>query len=213
MAAREVLKYPMVKNITLVDLDKAMTELFSHASRFTELNHHALSDPRVHIVNQDAYQWLKSQSLQTLYDVIIIDLPDPSQYSLAKLYSVSMYHQVKQLLTADGLVVVQSTSPYYSPQSFWSINETLKTATFRTAPYHLYVPSFGEWGFIIAFRQRRQAFSPPSKYQVKTQFLTPQISQAMFTFPADMQVFGVLANTLDKQPLVRYYHEDWSDER
>lgn len=213
MAAREVLKYPRVEHITLVDLDPKITDIFTNMPRFAELNHHSLSNDKVQVINQDAYHWLGAPTSSALYDVIIIDLPDPSQYSLAKLYSVSMYHRVRQRLAAQGLLVVQSTSPYYSPQSFWSINATLEAAKFRTSPYHVYVPSFGEWGFIIATQSHNRPFTPPEHYDIETQFLTPSISRAMFDFPEDMQPPDVLPNTLDKQPLVRYYQQDWSDEQ
>lgn len=214
MAVREVLKYPEVKTITLVDLDKKMTDLFSSQKRFTDLNQHSLSNQKVSVINTDAYKWLENldQQSRPLYDVVIIDLPDPSQYSLAKLYSVPMYKMVNSALASDGIVVVQSTSPYYAPKSFWSINQTLIHASFNTAPYHLYVPSFGEWGFIIAKKKSQPLFTPPDDYQVSLKFLTPTLSKSMFDFPNDMQPVSVKPNTLDKQPLVRYYQEDWKDE-
>ncbi len=212
MAAREVLKYDRVSDITLVDLDKKITDVFTHEPRFSTLNHGALSDKKVRVINQDAYQWLEKRAGDRLFDVVIIDLPDPSQYSLAKLYSVSMYRLVKMHLAAGGHVVVQATSPYYAPQSFWSINETLKAAGFATTPYHAYVPSFGEWGFIVARSPQAGQFQPPAHYDKPMRFLSPAVSAAMFDFPPDMARPEVQANTLDKQPLVRYYQEDWRDE-
>ncbi len=38
----------------------------------------------------------------------------------------------------------------FSRQSYWCIVDTLKEAGFHTWPYHVYVPSFGEWGFTLA---------------------------------------------------------------
>lgn len=208
MAAREVLKYDTVNHITLVDLDQKMTDFFAESPRFSKLNANALRDPKVSVINADAYKWLEDNPNQ--FDAIIIDLPDPSQYSLAKLYSEPMYHMVRDHLNAEGLVVVQSTSPYYAPKSFWSINKTLEISGFKTTPYHTYVPSFGEWGFIVASRQ--QAFVPPEQYDLELDFLTPSVSREMFIFPPDMQPVEVEANTLDKQILVHYYLQDWSDE-
>lgn len=74
------------------------------------------------------------------------------------------------------------------------------------------MPSFGEWGFIIAKAKSAPPFSPPSYYDLPMRFLTPNISQAMFEFPQDMQPVNVKPNTLDKQILVKYYQEDWQDE-
>lgn len=227
MAVREIVKYPLVKSVTLVDLDKKMTDMFTHEARFTRLNDNALANSNVQVINDDAFRWLNTQQQALLssqitnntaqtnrsrYDVIIIDLPDPSNYSLAKLYSVSMYQMAKAMLAENGLMVVQSTSPYFAPKSFWCINTTLQQAAFATIPYHLYVPSFGEWGFIIAKAKSAPPFSPPSYYDLPMRFLTPNISQAMFEFPQDMQPVNVKPNTLDKQILVKYYQEDWQDE-
>ncbi|WP_019672010.1 spermidine synthase [Psychrobacter lutiphocae] len=213
MAARELLKYDTVKKITLVDLDPKMTEFFANAPRFKQLNNNALNNPKVKVINADAYKWLEGNldsEAAAQFDAIIIDLPDPSQYSLAKLYSESMYHLVAQHLNAEGLVVVQSTSPYYAPRSFWSINKTLQLAGFKTTPYHTYVPSFGEWGFIVASVGKK--FVPPTKYEVPVRYLTPEVSREMFVFAPDMQPIEVEPNTLDRQILVHYYLQDWSDE-
>ncbi|PNK59782.1 polyamine aminopropyltransferase [Psychrobacter sp. FDAARGOS_221] len=208
MAAREVLKYDSVQQITLVDLDPKMTEFFANTPRFKTLNKNSLNDPKVNVINADAYKWLEDNDEH--FDAIIIDLPDPSQYSLAKLYSESMYHLVQQHLNAEGLIVVQSTSPYYAPRSFWSINKTLQLTGFKTTPYHTYVPSFGEWGFIVA--SAGKVFEAPTAYQVPVRYLTPEVSREMFVFAPDMQPIEVEPNTLDRQILVHYYLQDWSDE-
>ena len=117
---------------------------------------------------------------------------------------------VKDHLTAEGLMVVQATSPYYAPKSFWSIDKTLQVSGFKTTPYHAYVPSFGEWGFIVG--SPNTTFVAPTHYELPMAFLTPSVSREMFTFPPDMQPIEVEPNTLDKQILVHYYVQDWSDE-
>lgn len=208
MAAREVLKYEAVNDITLVDLDPEMTQFFAEAPRFKKLNNNSLNSPKVSVINADAYKWFEGSN--EVFDAIIIDLPDPSHYSLAKLYSEPMYHMVKDHLTAEGLMVVQATSPYYAPKSFWSIDKTLQVSGFKTTPYHAYVPSFGEWGFIVG--SPNTTFVAPTHYELPMAFLTPSVSREMFTFPPDMQPIEVEPNTLDKQILVHYYVQDWSDE-
>ncbi|AUZ03882.1 MULTISPECIES: polyamine aminopropyltransferase [Vitreoscilla] len=204
-AAREVLKYPQVNHITLVDLDPEMTKLFRTSSALTQLNANALNHPKVTIVNNDAAKWLE-QATQT-FDAIIIDLPDPSNFSLGKLYSVPMYRMVKRHLNPNGNVVVQSTSPYFAPQAFWCIVTTLEAAGLRTLPYHAYVPSFGEWGFVMASLQ--DEFHIPKTYQVPTQFLDAQTTAQMFSFPKDMPRLNVEANHLNTQRLVEYFESDW----
>ena len=58
MAAREILKYPSVERITMVELDPHMTQLFASHATLSALNGGALSSPKLEIVNTDAFQWL-----------------------------------------------------------------------------------------------------------------------------------------------------------
>ncbi len=147
LAVREILKYPDVKQITLVDLDEGMTQLFRTHPRLTELNAKSLTDPRVTVVNADAFTWLDTHPQQ--FDFVVIDFPDPSNYHVGKLYTSAFYRLVKQHLAPGAFLVVQSTSPMFARQSYWSIVTTLEGAGLRTWPYHVYVPSFGDWGFVI----------------------------------------------------------------
>ena len=54
LALREILKYPQIESVTLVDLDPAMTRLFSSAAQLRKLNEDALISPKVKVVNADA---------------------------------------------------------------------------------------------------------------------------------------------------------------
>ena len=207
LAAREVLKYPDVEQLTLVDLDPDMTRTFQTSARLTALNKNALNHPKIRIINDDAAQWLQHQAER--FDVIIIDLPDPSNFALGKLYSVPMYRMVTQRLNPGGKIVVQSTSPYFAPNAYWSVVATLEAAGLRTAPYHVYVPSFGEWGFVMA--DTVGDFRQPARIDVPTQFLTPPGLAQMFDFPNDMARRPVEANYLNNQKLVAYFEQDWAN--
>jgi spermidine synthase len=78
---------------------------------------------------------------------------------------------------------VQTTSPLIARQSFWTVVTTLEAVGFTTTPYHVHVPSFGEWGFVIASRRpmRLAPSLPPG-----LRFLEPQGLPALFQFPPDM---------------------------
>jgi spermidine synthase len=104
------------------------------------------------------------------------------------------------------MVVVQSTSPLFARSAFWSIDRTLREAGLRTWPYHLYVPSFGEWGFVLAGRGE---YTPPDRLPGGLRYLTPGTVPSLFEFPADMRPVPVRANRLDDQVLVRYYSDEW----
>jgi len=206
LAAREILKYPQVESVTLVDLDPDMTRLFSTHPMLTAINQASLRSPRVHVTNADAFPWIDGN--QESFDFIVIDFPDPTNYSLGKLYTTAFYKAVARHLSAQGLIVVQSTSPMFARDSFWCIAETLKQAGLRTYPYHLYVPSFGEWGFVIA---SARDYTPPLVLPAGLSFLTVAGLPALFQFPPDMAAVPMPANRLNDQVLVRTYYRDWKD--
>ena len=207
LAAREVLKYPQVKQLTLVDLDPEMTKTFRTSATLSSLNQGSLSHPKIKVVNDDAAKWLEEN--EGRFDVIIIDLPDPSNFSLGKLYSVPMYRLVARRLAPQGKIVVQSTSPYFAPNAYWSVVATLEAAGLHTAPYHVYVPSFGEWGFVLAGRENR--FPVPAAFSVPTRYLNGKTAAEMFDFPPDMARRPVEANYLNNQMLVNYFERDWAE--
>jgi spermidine synthase len=205
LALREILRYPHIQSVTLVDLDPEMTTLFSRSPPLVALNHGAFADPRVHLVNADAALWIAENT--GFFDAIFVDFPDPSSFALGKLYSVPFYNMVRKSLSSHGIVVVQSTSPYFAPHAYWSIDATLREAGFQTHPYHAYVPSFGEWGFILATQDL--AYAPPVTYALPMRYLNAEVTREMFTFPPDMPHPVVEANHLNDQSLVRYFDEDW----
>jgi spermidine synthase len=204
MAAREVLKYPNVDSVTLVDLDQGMTDLFATSQELVSLNQGSLVNPRVRVINADAGKWLEQSD--EIFDFAVADFPDPSNYSLGKLYTVSFYRLLKKHLAESGLAVIQSTSPYNARHAFWSVDASLREAGWRTWPYHALVPSFGEWGYILAGKGYRM----PESIPVATRFLTPEVLKSLFLFPPDMARVEVEPNRLNSQPLVRYFEEDWA---
>ncbi|MGA0612214.1 polyamine aminopropyltransferase [Caldimonas sp. KR1-144] len=209
MAVREILKHPSVERITLVELDPLMTQLFAGEPMLTRLNADALASPRLRVVNEDAWTWLDRHD--EMFDVVVIDFPDPSNHAVGKLYTTSFYALVERHLAASGYVVVQSTSPLVARKSYWTVAATLEAVGLSVTPYHAHVPSFGEWGFVIASRrpfdigavQRRESW--PSGLR----FLTPQGLPALFDFPPDMARVAAEPNRLSTQSLVHTFEEEW----
>jgi spermidine synthase len=206
LAVREILKYPQIESITLVDLDSEMTKLFSTHALLTQLNQKSLQSPRLHLVTADAFPWVDSNT--DSFDFIVIDFPDPTNYSLGKLYTTAFYRAAARHLSTQGVMVVQSTSPMFARDSFWCIADTLKQAGLRTYPYHVYVPSFGEWGFVIASFHE---YLPPTSLPSGLRFLDVTGLPALFQFPPDMAPLPMPANQLNDQVLVRLYDQDWKD--
>lgn len=204
LAVRELLRYTNVQQVTLVDLDEGMTQLFQTHPRLSSLNTGALNDTRVRVINADAFTWLDENP--ALFDFVVIDFPDPSNYHVGKLYTSAFYRLVKQHVAPGGLLVVQSTSPMFARQSFWSIVATLQRAGLRTWPYHVYVPSFGEWGFVLA---GVGSYAPPATLPPQLRYLTASAVPALFDFPVDMGRIAAEPNRLNDQTLVRYYEREF----
>lgn len=150
MAAREVLEYDDVDAVTLVDLDPAVVELAQSDERISALNEGSLSDPRVTTIAADAFAWLRGEAAADAYDTIIIDLPDPDDAATAKLYTVEFYGLVARALAPEGRTVIQAGSPYFAPEAYWGVAESVRRAGLAVTPYHVDVPSFGDWGFLLA---------------------------------------------------------------
>jgi spermidine synthase len=206
LAVREILKYPQIESITLVDLDPEMTKIFSSHTMLTQLNQNSLLSPKLHVINADAFPWIDSNT--DSFDFIVIDFPDPTNYSLGKLYTTAFYRAVARHLSAQGVIVVQSTSPMFARDSFWCIANTLKQAGLKTYPYHVYVPSFGEWGFVLA---SQHDYAPPTSLPSGLRFIDVKGIPALFQFPPDMAPLAIPANQLNDQVLVRLYDQDWKD--
>jgi spermidine synthase len=216
MAARELLKYSQIESIDLVDLDAEMIRLFRERPFLADLSNDALSSPKLRVHIEDAGKFLEHSTES--WDLVFLDLPDPSRLSLSRLYTKSFYKLLAQHLAAKGIAVTQATSPFYAPEAFWCVARTWAEAPigpegkgrFNVYPYHVYVPSFGDWGFVMA---TRRAITPgnlkliPSIY---VKFLTDEILPTLFTFPKDIASRPqIQANRLDDQALVKYYRAGW----
>ena len=204
LAAREVLKYGSVENVTLVELDPHMTQLFSTQPLLRGLNADALLSPKLKVVNADAFAWLE-QSTES-FDVIVVDFPDPTNFAIGKLYTASFYRLIDQHLNAGGFAVVQTTSPLIARRSFWTVATTIEAAGLTTTPYHAHVPSFGEWGFILA---SRRPFRMPAALPAGLRFLSVADLPTLFNFPLDMARVPTEVNRLSNQVLVQTFEDEW----
>lgn len=216
MAAREVLKHPNVRRIDLVDLDGEMIKLFRDVPFLANLSGKALSNPRVHVHVQDAGKFLEETAQS--WDVVLMDLPDPNNLSLGRLYTRSFFRLVARRLAATGIVVTQATSPFYAPEAFWCVVETLRSATFgpegadrfHVYPYHAYVPSFGDWGFVMASRSSLEPTKLTLASGLPLKFLSNELLPSLFSFPRDtFPSEAVQPNRLNDQVLVKYYRRGW----
>ena len=206
LAVREILRHPDVEHVTLVDLDPAMTDLARRLPPLVALNRDSLADPRVTVINADAMAWLADSSDDLRFHVVIADFPDPNNFSLGKLYTTRLYGLVRRHLAPGGALVVQSTSPLFARTSFWCVARTIEQAGFTARPYHAFVPSFGEWGYVLA---KLEPFPVPDKTLSGLRYLSDQTLPTLFAFGPDMARVETEVNRLNNQILVQYYESEW----
>ncbi len=204
LALREILKYPSVESVTLVDLDPDMTKLSERYRPLADLNGGSFADPRVTVVNADAMVWLQEPG--DPFDLVIVDFPDPNTFALGKLYTTRFYNLLKSRLAPEASVSVQCTSPLFARTSYWCIIRTMEAAGLRVHPYQTAVPSFGVWGFALA---RLAPFDVPTHVPAGLRFLNDETLAGLFRFSEDMEPVEVEINRLDNQSLVRYYEAEW----
>ncbi|WP_205697656.1 polyamine aminopropyltransferase [Conexibacter sp. SYSU D00693] len=211
LALREVLRYRDVRHVTVVELDPAVVRLARERPELRRLNGGAFADPRVEVVNRDAFSWSRGAAAAS-YDVVLVDLPDPDSEDLAKLYSVEQYGMLgRRVLAPGGRLVVQAGSPWFAPEAFWCIERTVAAAGLATRPYHVDVPSFGDWGYVLAQRGSRPpalGLDPPARLAT----LDAPTLRAAATFAPDRRRLRVRASTLDRPSIVRYSRRGWRDE-
>ncbi len=212
LAARQVLKFKDVRRVDLVDLDPVVTSLFSTRPMLTSLNENALLDSRVIVHNEDALRFL--QAAATRYDIIIMDLPDPSRPEIAKLYTREFFGVAAQRLAAGGILVTQATSPFRSRSAFWCIANTIAATpggqfaeNLRVHPYQTYVPSFGSWGFVMA--SRRDLAITDARIDVPAMYLSTEVMKSMFVMPPDTSLVETEINTLNDPIIWQLYQRGY----
>jgi len=211
LALREVLRYPDVTSVTVVELDPAVVALARAEPDIRALNGAAFDDPRVRLVHADAFAWLRGAP--GVFDAVVVDLPDPDQTATAKLYSVEFYSLLRQALGPQGRMVVQAGSPYFAPRAFWCIEASVRQAGWTTRPYHVDVPSFGDWGFLLAVADGEGAGPVPTP-QVPAEapalrFLAPEVLRAAQVFPPDRGPVPVEPSTLLDPRVLTYSRAAW----
>jgi len=217
LAVRELTKYPDVRNITLVDLDPAMTRLARTHPALVEASGGSLDDARVRVVNADAGRFLKDSD--AVFDVILIDLPDPKGPDLARLYSRGFYRLCAQHLSRDGVLVTQASSPLHAPRVFVCVQQTLRSAGFSVLPYHASIPTMGDWGWHLAMKAERVSeevlkarVRQLSFEGLETRFINQDAMAGMTHFWRGMfdHAEEVEVNTEMTPVIDRYYREaDW----
>ena len=204
LAAREVLRYPSIKEIALVDLDPEVTNLGRDLDKLKKMNNLALHDPRVEVFNDDAWRWLEQDG--DLFNVIIIDLPDPDTADIARLYTVEFYRKVARRLSVGGVMITQASSPWLQRNAFWCVASTLDSVFESTQAVYSNIPSFGPWGYVMA---SNTPFTQQRKFPEATRYLTEANWKFALQHPNDLPPLVLPVNKLQTLPLMQFYAEGY----
>lgn len=201
LAARELLTMDQIREIVQVELDPTMIDVANTVLR--EDNRGALQDPRVRVETQDAFRWIRQGGDGgEPFDTIIVDLSDPDNDSMARLYSQEFYGMLQRQLRPEGRMVVQSGSAFSTPDVFNRVRSTLKAAGCEDViPYHVHVPTFGDWGFNLC-APRGTELAVPQGAPADLKFLNPDTLRAAGVFPPDNPLVELTPNTLDHPVIV-----------
>ncbi|MBU1054382.1 MAG: polyamine aminopropyltransferase [Proteobacteria bacterium] len=171
----------------------------------------------LNVINIDAEKFVSNAKGR--YNIILIDLPDPSTIELNKLYTKGFYSRVKRLLTDGGVIAIQSTSPFFARESYWCISRTVRAAGLDVVNYHVNIESFGDWGFVLATKSLKKGYVDKLILEmdlnnIDTKFLTADVFRASMVFGKDMmKIKKKEINTLMRPVLHMYYlKEDWQYE-
>lgn len=204
LAARELLRQAGIQKIVQVELDPAVIELARTTMR--DANGGSLDNPRVHVVIGDALTWLRGPD-SGLFDAVIVDLPDPDTPALGRLYSTEFYALAARALAPGGLMVVQAGSPFSTPTAFWRTVSTIRAAGYAVTPYHVHVPTFGDWGFVLAAQGAASASGAAPTPRIPggappLRFLNQRVLEAATVFPGDIGSRPLEPSTLDNPRVV-----------
>ena len=208
LVQREVLRYPDVEQVTVVVVDGAVVDLPRDLVWLRKRCRDSMSSPRVRVIEQEPIVWLGETGAQ--YDVVIVNLPDPLGYVEAKNYTRYFYQRLRDRLRPSGVAAIQATSPFRSPQTFASVDRTLRAAGLSTLAYRAPIPMLGDWGFLLAARTPLQV---PRRVPEGLTFLDTAGLARLFQLPTDVRSRdpGVVS-TLYEQPLVDIFaNERWTN--
>lgn len=207
LAVREVLKYPGVAHVDVVDIDPDMTRLGAEFGPLVSLNRGAMLDARVQVHNVDAFAFVRGT--RDLYDRVIIDFPDPHNEALSKLYATEFYRMVAARMQPWAVMTTQSSSPFFARRTYWSIGGTIAAVFPGVTSYNVPIPAFGVWGFHLA---RKTGAEAPELVDLPDglAFLTRDVFGAALVFAADIdRPRGALAvNSVFEPGLYQTYLRD-----
>ncbi len=175
---REVVRHPGVKKGILVEIDEDVVQ----ASRdfFPELCC-AFSDSKAEVTIRDGIEYVREN--QARFDVVIVDSTEPVGPAV-QLFSAEFYQNVFASLKEDGILVVQSESPFFNADVIKMAYQGIKQSFPITELYLASVPTYpsGLWSFTVGSKQHDPR-RPVTHYREGCKYYNPQVHEAAFELP------------------------------
>jgi len=146
-AVRELLRYPEVKKVVMVEIDgqviEACRELLPAIGT-------AWNDPRLEVIVGDGVDYAKNALVEP-FDVVLLDGCDPIGPAEG-LFNIDFYKGCRRLLGEGGVFALQSESPVVFLETFLKILKNLKSIFKTVHPYFGPVPIYitGSWSWTYA---------------------------------------------------------------
>ena len=209
LAARDILRFPQVKQIDLVDYDPEVLELAKTV--FKPYNQGSLEKEKITIYTQEAFGFI-SQLPENHYHVVISDFTYPNTAEETAIYSREWFQEINRVLIPGGLTSINAVSPNYNTEGFWCLYQTLISADLFTKPLQVDIPSchdhgYGKWGFLLASsqviqREEIEEISLPDNLQYLTQ--KNLIQSFIFTEEIAENRYNCMVNTIENKQLFYY---------
>ncbi|HEU5074719.1 MAG TPA: hypothetical protein VFU02_11105, partial [Polyangiaceae bacterium] len=130
----EVLAYPQVRTLDVVTEDATLARYAAHTPWLANRTRAAMRSAKVRVTEAEPIVWLENS--HPPYDVIIVDLPDPTGPRWGKNYTSYFFARLRAHLVPNGVVAVQAGSSQGAPRAFANVVRTMQAAGLHTHPYH-----------------------------------------------------------------------------
>lgn len=177
-ALREAVRHTLVKEATLVEIDGKVIE--ASKAFFPDLAC-AFDDPKAEVVVDDGIAYVAKR--KGVFDVILVDSTEPVGPAV-ELFSSPFYQQCFEALKDDGMLVVQSESPFLNADVIKMAYEGIMDSFPVTKLYLASIPTYpsGLWSFTVGSKKYDPA-QPLHENPNELKYYNPDVHRAAFQLP------------------------------
>lgn len=139
----QILKHPTISNVTYVELDPLIIQM---GKKYVPEEHR--HDPRLNVILGDGRLYVKHT--KKVFDVVIINLPDPINAQLNRFYTTEFFSELRRIIQQNGIMSIRiATPPDIISPSFGQLLNTVYISLNESFPHLLALPA-GKTTFIAS---------------------------------------------------------------